>query len=73
MLTDKQKKVLVELTKAILTAIVAALGTLYATSCGSTTKAYIRNAADGTSTTVSITTNNPTNWQVSPNTDLKLK
>lgn len=73
MLTEKQKKVIVELVKAILTALVAALGTLYATSCGSTTKAYIRNAADGTSTTVSISTNNPTNWQVSPDVNLKLK
>lgn len=73
MLNPTTKKIIKEFTKAIVVAVCSAIVTFFASSCGSTTKAYIRNGADGTSTTVSITTNNPTNWQVSPNTDLKLK
>lgn len=41
-------------------------------SCGSTTKAIIKNSSTGTSTTISITTNNPTNWEVNPNTPIDL-
>lgn len=43
---------------------------LFFCSCGSTTKAIIKNGADSTSTTVSISTNNPTNWQVTPDVQL---
>ncbi len=39
-------------------------------SCGSTVKATISNKAEGVSTTVSITTSNPTSVTVTPDTDV---
>lgn len=43
------------------------------TSCGAITKATIRNGATGVSTSVTISTNNPTDWTVSPDVKLKSK
>lgn len=43
------------------------------TSCGAVTRATVRNTADGTSTSVTISTNNPTSWTVSPDVDLNSK
>lgn len=43
------------------------------TSCGAVTRATVRNSADGTSTSVTITTNNPTNWTVTPDVDINPK
>lgn len=42
-------------------------------SCGSTVRATISNKAEGVSTTVSITTSNPTSVTVSPDTDVNYK
>lgn len=43
------------------------------TSCGAVTRATVRNGADGTSTSVTITTNNPTNWTVTPDVEINPK
>ncbi len=69
-LSEKAKNALFEFLRAILAAIVALVTALTASSCGATTRAVITNRADSTQTTVSITTNNPTNWDVSPDTDI---
>ncbi len=69
-LSEKAKNALLEFLRAILAAIVALVTALTASSCGATTRAVITNRADSTQTTVSITTNNPTNWDVSPDTDI---
>ncbi len=69
-LSEKAKNALFEFLRAILAAIVALVTALTASSCGATTRAVITNRADSTQTTVSITTNNPTNWTVSPDTDI---
>lgn len=70
-LSEKAKNALFEFLRAILAAIVALVTAITASSCGATTRAVITNRADSTQTTVSITTNNPTNWTVSPDTDIK--
>lgn len=67
-LSEKTKQALLEFMRALLAAIVALVTALTASSCGATTRAVITNRADSTQTTVSITTNNPTNWNVSPDT-----
>ncbi len=69
-LSEKAKNALFEFLRAILASIVALVTALTASSCGATTRAVITNRADSTQTTVSITTNNPTNWDVSPDTDI---
>lgn len=69
-LSEKAKNALFEFLRAILAAIVALVTALTASSCGATTRAVITNRADSTQTTVSITTNNPTTWTVSPDTDI---
>ena len=69
-LSDKTKQALFEFLRALLAAIVALVTALTASSCGSTTRAVITNRADSTQTTVSISTNNPTNWNVSPDTQV---
>ncbi len=69
-LSEKTKQALLEFMRALLAAIVALVTALTASSCGATTRAVITNRADSTQTTVSITTNNPTNWNVSPDTEV---
>ncbi len=69
-LSEKTKQALLEFMRALLAAIVALVTALTASSCGATTRAVITNRADSTQTTVSITTNNPTNWTVSPDTEV---
>lgn len=59
---------------AFLIALISALGILFgASSCGAVTKATIRNYTDSNSVSVTISTNNPTNWTVSPDTDVNFK
>lgn len=56
---------------AIATAIVTALGAIIAAvfaSCG-VTKAYIKQPREGSSTTITITTNNPLSTEVNTSTD----
>ncbi|QCS36684.1 hypothetical protein [Capybara microvirus Cap3_SP_612] len=70
---ETTKRALLEFAKTVLNAFIAFLTATLVVSCGSTTKAIIKNGADSTTTTVSITTNNPTDWNVSPNTELQYK
>lgn len=69
-ISEKTKNALLEFLRALLAAVVALVTALTASSCGATTRAVITNRADSTQTTVSITTNNPTNWTVSPDTQV---
>ena len=68
-MNEKTKKWLIEVLKAILIATLSALG-VSLTSCG-VTKATISKPAEGTVTTVTITTNNPISTQTNPNVNLK--
>lgn len=61
-----------KLVGSLITAIAAIIVALLTASCGSTTRATIRNCASGTSTEVRITTNNPTSVSVSPTTDVTI-
>lgn len=59
--------------RAIVLALVAALvliASMSLSACG-TTRAVVRNGADGTSTEIRITTNNPTSVTASPNVSFK--
>lgn len=69
-MTEKTKKALAELVRAVLAALVAFATAMLTVSCGSTTRAIVQNRADGTSTTVTITTNNPTSWEIAPEVKL---
>lgn len=57
-----------EIIAAIVGALVAIASVSVAVSCG-TTRAVIRTSADNTSSSISITTNNPTNVSVSNGVD----
>ena len=63
------KKVLTEVLKAIAYVITAILATLGATSCG-VTKATISKPAEGTQTTITITTNNPITTDIQPSINI---
>lgn len=63
------KKVLTEVLKAIAYVITAILATLGATSCG-VTKATISKPAEGTQTTITITTNNPITTDIKPSINI---
>lgn len=65
----KTKKIVVEVLKAIAYIITAVLTTLGVSSCG-VTKATISKPAEGTTTTITITTNNPISTDVNPSVDL---
>lgn len=65
-LSEKTKKALIECVKAIALALVGFLTAVLTTGCGSTTKATVRHVADTATTTISITTNNPSNIEVNP-------
>lgn len=55
----------------ILIVVAAFFGvTTLATSCGSLTKASIRQIRPNATVSVTISTNNPTDMNISPNTDL---
>lgn len=68
----KTKKIITEILKAITYVITAVLTTLGVTSCG-ITKATISKPAEGTQTTITITTNNPISTNVSPEVKLQNK
>lgn len=59
-----------KLVASLVTAIAAIVVALLTASCGSTTRALVRNNAEGTTTEVKITTNNPTSVSVSPETNV---
>ena len=60
-------KVVVSVIVGVLVAIIVAFS---AVSCGSTTRAVIKNVNDSATTTVTITTNNPSSIQVDPHVQL---
>lgn len=66
-MSEKTKKALIELLRAVLAAVVSLVTALTASGCG-TTRAVITNRADNTTTDVKITTSNPTTVNVSPTT-----
>lgn len=68
-LKEKTKKALIEFLKAIAMAVIGFATALLTSSCGSTTKATVRNMADSSVSTITITTNNPSNIEVSPSAD----
>lgn len=72
--TDNKKQSLGKWLVAILLATTTLVAALFGvTSCGSTTRAIVRNNSDGNSVTVTVSTNNPTNWQVNPDVEFQTK
>lgn len=62
-------KTVIALLCSLIAALIAAFtGITLTTSCGSTVKALVQSPKDSATTTITITTNNPT--QVSPDTDV---
>lgn len=68
-LSEKTKKALIEFIKAIALALIGFATALLTSSCGSTTKATVRHTADSSVTSITITTNNPSNIEVKPSAD----
>lgn len=68
-LSEKTKKALIELIKAIALALIGFATALLTASCGSTTKATVRHSSDYSDTNITITTNNPSNIEVKPSAD----
>ena len=66
-LNNSVKKALIGVGTALVALLAALLGL---SSCG-TTKATISKPAEGTSTTITITTNNPITTTTTPNINLK--
>lgn len=66
----KSKPVWLRAVISVLLAALAVFGSMSISSCG-LTRATVTNRADGT-TTISISTSNPTSVNASPNVDLKL-
>ena len=60
-----------EIRKRIYKAICAFFATLLCVACG-TTKVSVQKPAEGTSTTITVTTNNPITTTTNPATDVKL-
>ena len=59
-------------TKILLPLLVAIISAVYLlTSCGSTVRATVTNRAEGVTTTLSVTTNNPSSVTVNPDTDVQ--
>lgn len=65
----KTKKILQEVLKALAYILTSVAATLGMASCG-ITRATIARPASGSSTTITITTNNPITTDVSPDVDL---
>lgn len=66
------KPVWVKVLSVIVVMILAIIMFFSATSCG-VTRATVRNGAHSTTTTISITTNNPTSVTTTPDVDLNAK
>lgn len=64
-----EKRTIIEAIAAVLTAVATALTTLFLSSCG-TTKVAVSKPEQGTSTTITVTTNNPVTTNLEPNTTL---
>ena len=63
------KKALLELAKALASALLGFLTALLTASCGSTTKATVKNPNSSSVTSITITTNNPSNIELNPSID----
>lgn len=66
---ESTKKALIELAKALASALLGFVTALLTASCGSTTKATVKNPNSSSVTSISITTNNPSNIEVNPSID----
>lgn len=71
-MTDKAKTFIKEVCKALAYILTSVAATLGMTSCG-VTKATISKPAEGTQTTITITTNNPISTDISPNINYQPK
>lgn len=71
-MTEKTKTALLEFLRGILAALVALVTTLIAGSCG-TTRAVVTNRAEQTTTTIRITTANPTSVSIPVSADVELQ
>lgn len=60
-----------KLKKVRMLALALPFAILALTSCGSTTRTSVKTNAEQNQVTISVTTNNPTNWDVSPDVNLK--
>ena len=70
-LSEKQQQKIKDAVKTIITALAVIVATIFGlTSCG-TTRATIAKPAEGSSTTITITTNNPISTNTNPNVNLK--
>lgn len=70
-MTEKMKSALLEFLRGILAALVAFVTALLASACG-TTRAVVTNRAEQTTTTIKITTANPTSVSVPSTADVEL-
>lgn len=61
-----------KLVLSFLTALFALLGALFGFSSCGLTKAVVRNNSEGTQTTVTVSTSNPTTVQVNPTVSLDI-
>lgn len=66
---ESSKKALIELLKALASALLGFLTALLTASCGSTTKASVKHPNSSSVTSITITTNNPSNIEVNPSID----
>ena len=70
-LSENQQNKIKNNIKTIITALAVIIATIFGlTSCG-TTRATITKPAEGTSTTITITTNNPITTNTNPNVNFK--
>lgn len=70
-LSEKQQQKIKNSLKTIITALAVIVATIFGLSSCGTTKATITKPAEGTSTTITITTNNPISTNTNPNVDFK--
>ena len=70
-LSEKQQQKIKDAVKTIITATAVIIATLFGFSSCGTTKATISKPAEGTCTTITITTNNPITTNTNPNVNLK--
>lgn len=69
---NKIRKWWKKIRKQLYKAICAFFATLLCVGCG-VTKASVKGLAEGTTTTITITTNNPISTQTTPNVELNKK
>ena len=70
-LSEKQQQKIKDSVKTIITAIAVIVATIFGLSSCGTTRATITKPAEGTTTTITITTNNPITTNTNPNVDYK--